>query len=52
MSGQAEKHTLTNGKVIPGMGEYAFQPVVGAFQPTLESMANVEPMMGMDPEGL
>ena len=36
----------------PGMGEYAFQPVAGAFQPTLESMASSEPMMGMDPEGL
>lgn len=52
MTGHAENHTLKNGKKIPGMGEFAFQPVVGAFQPTLESMANVEPMMGMDPEGL
>ncbi|MEO5599192.1 MAG: hypothetical protein ABIQ66_11290 [Novosphingobium sp.] len=52
MAGQAESHTLANGRKIPGMGEFAFQPVVGAFQPTLESMANLEPMMGMDPEGL
>jgi hypothetical protein len=47
----AERFIL-NGKAIPGMGEFAFQPVVGAFQPTLESMSSLEPMMGMDPEGL
>lgn len=34
------------------MGEFAFQPVCGAFQPTLDSMASIEPMMGMNPEGL
>jgi hypothetical protein len=36
----------------PAMGEFAFQPVVGAFEPTLESMSSLEPMMGMNPEGL
>lgn len=42
----------TDGKLRPPMGEFAFQPVVGAFQPTLESMASLDPMMGMNPEGL
>lgn len=37
---------------LPAMGEFAFQPVVGAFQPTLESMASTGKLMGMDPEGL
>lgn len=39
-------------KVRPGMGEYAFQPVVGAFEPTLQDMLSTEPLMGMNPEGL
>lgn len=36
----------------PGVGEFAFQPVVGAFEPSLAAMASLEPNMGMDPEGL
>lgn len=36
----------------PPMGEFAFQPVAGAFEPTLESMASTEKLMGMNPEGL
>lgn len=36
----------------PRMGEYAFQHVVGAFQPSLEDMASTAPLMGMNPEGL
>ncbi|MFV0645943.1 MAG: hypothetical protein ACK5NN_15855 [Sphingomonadaceae bacterium] len=46
-----EKFTSPQGR-RPGMGEFAFQPVAGAFQPTLESMASTEKLMGMDPEGL
>lgn len=36
----------------PAMGEYAFQTVVGAFEPTVEDMLSLDPMMGMMPEGL
>jgi hypothetical protein len=41
-----------DGRRRPGMGEYAFQPIVGAFEPTIESMTSLAPMMGMVPEGL
>jgi hypothetical protein len=44
--------SVGNRPAPPGMGEFAYQTVCGAFQPTIESMASTAPLMGMPPEGL
>ena len=36
----------------PRLGEYACQPLVGAFETALEDMLSTGPLMGMIPEGL